>query len=258
MVIARLPERVRTPPVARAVVSPTAFLAAGLGMSAAILGGVPLIGAAVVGVLAWAGRVALAIPRKPAGDHVDPFAVGEPWRRFVQDALQAQARFDQTVRQARAGPIRDHLAEIGRRIGDGVGECWRIAKQGNTLEGALKTLNIDGIKQELAQVHAERTDSGTDSGTQASLAKTEEAIKAQLDSAVRIQRVSSDARNRVRLLNAQLDEAVARAVELSVQTGDPSALSPLGADVDNLVNELESLREGMEEAGGGTAATAVS
>ena len=50
-------------------------------------------------------------------------------------------------------------------------------------------------------------------------------------------------------------EALARAVELSLKTVDEGDLSPLGNDVDSLVGELESLRQGLEEAGGGPTGT---
>ena len=64
-----------------------------------------------------------------------------------------------------------------------------------------------------------------------------------------------DTRDRLRLLNAQMDEAVARAYELSVQASDVADLSGLGNEVDSLVLEMEALRQGLEEAGG-QAATA--
>ena len=79
-------------------------------MSAAILGGLPLAAAAVAGGLACAARVALAVPRRRAGDRIDPNRVSDPWRRFVIDAQQAQARFDRTVRQCQDGPIKERLA----------------------------------------------------------------------------------------------------------------------------------------------------
>ena len=59
--------------------------------------------------------------------------------------------------------------------------------------------------------------------------------------------MSRDAGTRLRVLNAQMDEAVARAVELSVTAADGSDLSPLSADVESLVGELESLRLALEE-----------
>ena len=49
--------------------------------------------------------------------------------------------------------------------------------------------------------------------------------------------------------------AVARAVELSVSADSVGDLAPLGADVDSLVGELESLRQGLEETGGAARGT---
>ena len=49
-------------------------------------------------------------------------------------------------------------------------------------------------------------------------------------------------------------EAVARAIELSVGATDDAELTGLGGDVDNLVGEMEALRQALEETGGrGTA-----
>ncbi|MEY2397600.1 MAG: hypothetical protein QOJ00_774 [Actinomycetota bacterium] len=251
--LARLPEKVRTPAVANAITSPSALLLAGAGMSAAILGGLPIAAAAVVGGLGWLARVALAVPRGKAGDRINPSHVSEPWRRFVVDAQQAQARFDRTVRQTREGPIQERLATIGRRIADGVGECWRIARQGDVLQEALKSLAPNEIETELSQVSAELAHAT--GNRRDSLTRTRDALLAQRHAFERLAAVWEDARDRLQVLNAQLDEAVARAVELSVHTGDVAALNPLTNDVEGLVSELESLRLGLEEAGGATATT---
>jgi hypothetical protein len=203
--IERLPERVRTPEVARAVTSPSAVLLAGAGASAAILAGLPVAAAAVVGALAWAGRVALAVPRRPKGERIDPFAIGEPWRRFVRDAMRAQSAFERTVQQCRPGPVQERLALVGRRIGDGVTECWRIARQGNALEKALRQLDVEGIRRELAEVAEERRRQRGNEAAQAALARTQAAVESQLASAERLQRVSGHARG---LALAQVDLAV--------------------------------------------------
>lgn len=252
LMLERLPEGVRTPAVARAVVSPTALLAAGAGTAAAILGGLPIAAAAAVGALAWGVRVALAVPRRPRGERVDRFTVGEPWRHFVTDALQARSKFEKTVHAARPGPLRDRLVELGQRLDHGVQECWRIARQGDALQGALAQLDRERTARELAEVLDEMDH--VPAGERAALEKAEAAVRAQLASAERIERVSRDAATRLRVLNAQLDEAVARAVELSL-SGEAD-LSPLSADVDSLVGELEALRLALEEtatAGGATA-----
>src|SRR3989442_1023054 len=94
-VIERLPERVRT------------LLVAGAGTAAAILGGVPIAAAAVVGAACWLGRVAMAVPRRPAGEKVEPRRLVDPWRGFVVEAQAAKRRFDQTCQRAAPGPLRE-------------------------------------------------------------------------------------------------------------------------------------------------------
>jgi hypothetical protein len=245
--IERLPERVRTPAVARAVVSPSAVLLAGAGMAGAILGGLPIVAAAGVGALAWAARVALAVPRRPAGERIDPFRVGEPWRRFVQDALQAQARFGRTVERMQGGPLKERLQSVERRLAEGVQETWRVARQGDNLVDALRQIDVDEARQELEELDHDERHRGR------SLDAARRAVEAELASAQRIDAVARDAVDRLRVLTAQLDEAVARAVELSVRASDVGDLGPLSEDVDHLVDDLEALRQGLEEAGGAQA-----
>jgi hypothetical protein len=237
-------------------VSPSAIIAAGAGTALALaftpLG--PL--SVLVGAAAWAARVALAVPRRPAGERIDANRVRDPWRRFVLDAQEAQRRFDGVVARARSGPIQERLQAIGRRIGDGVAECWRIAQQGNALDGAIRSLNEQEIHAELVQVHDEQRRNQGNESAQASLARTRAAVEAQLASAQRLRAVAEDARNRLRLLNAQLDEAVARSLEISLHAGDVSQLGPLTEDVEGVVGELESLRQALEETSGTGDATA--
>jgi hypothetical protein len=251
-VLERLPENVRTPAVARAVVSPSAFLLAGAGAAAAILGGLPIAAAAGVGALAWAARVALAVPRRPKGERIDAFRVGEPWRKYVLDAQQAKNRFDRTTKRMRSGPLRERLQSIGARLDEGVTECWRIAQHGDDLAGAWKQLDVRNTERELADLQEEARLAGADGDRRQSLERAMKAVQAQLASAQRIRNVAEDASDRLKVINAQLDEAVARAVELSVQANDVGDLNPLTDDVDNLVGELEALRQGLEETGDAT------
>src|SRR4051794_24986769 len=106
--------------------SPSAILLAGAGAPVAILLGAPG-GAPLAAVAAWAARVATSVPRSTRGERPDPFALSEPWRQYVREALQAQARYQRAVEGTHPGPLRDRLAEIGQRVEEGVQECWRIA-----------------------------------------------------------------------------------------------------------------------------------
>ncbi|MBV8959187.1 MAG: hypothetical protein JOZ37_19560 [Actinobacteria bacterium] len=238
--------------------APSAIVLAGAGMAGAILGGLPIAAAAAVGAAVWAARVAIGIPRGPKRERVNPNAVQDPWRKMVRDALDAQQKFDTTVGRMRPGPLRERLAGVGDRLADGVQECWRIACQGNDMQLAYWQLDVKSIQMDLAQLQAERKASTGDTDHSASLDRAIASVKAQLVSAERIRSVAEDASDRLRVLDAQLDEAVARAVELSVQADDVGDISPLGNDVDSLVGELESLRQGLEETHGTGGAAAAS
>ena len=222
--------------------SPGAILLAGGGAAVAIVAGLPIVAAAGVGALAWAGRVAFAIPRAPKREHIDPFALGEPWRSFVRAALQAQARFDRTVQSAKAGPLRDRLAEIGERVRTGVSESWQVANRAQEISNAVAQLDTKEAKAQLAALEQDT------SAASESRARTEESLRAQIESAGRMEGVVQDARDRLRLLDARLDEAAARAVELSVEASDEGMLG-LSSDVDNVVTDMEALRQALEETG---------
>lgn len=231
-------DRFFTPPVARAVTSPLGIVLAAVGAAVGILtGGGPVL-AAGLAVAAWAGRVVAAVPREPRPERIDPFTLGEPWRRPVQDALQAQARFSEAVAEARHGPLRERMAEIGGRIAHGVDEAWRVARQGQALVEARRRIDTVDARRDLADIDG-RTDD-------ASL-RTTEALRAQLASAQRLDATIEETRTRLRLTNARLDEAVARAAELSVAAHDVAQLAGLGDDVEALVTDLEALRLGLEE-----------
>jgi hypothetical protein len=243
-----LRDRFFTPPVARAITSPGGILLLGAGASIGVLVGGGVVGAVVLGALAWAGRVGAAIPRAPKDARIDPFTLSEPWRHYVTDALQAKARFQESVGSARPGPLQDRLREIQDRVDTGVREVWRIARRGHDLVDARHRVEPEAIRQQLAiaEAHPAGTPSETDR-------RTMDSLRAQLATVERIEAVINDADSRLRLLNARLDEAAARTIELSVQANDVADLGGLGDDVDQMVDEMEALRQAIEETGGGTA-----
>jgi hypothetical protein len=246
-------DRFFSPPVARAMTSPSAILLAGGGAAVAIAGGLPLLAAPFIGALAWGGRVLAAVPRAPRQERIDPFTVNEPWRRFVQEALQARSRFDEAVRRAEPGPLRDRLGEIGTRIDDGVQQVWQIARRGQSLAQARRGLDPVEIQRQLAEVEA---DASQPWAAGSALERAAEALRAQLATVERMDRVIGEAHSKLRLLDARLDEAVARTLELSVRAYDPAALGGVGADVDGVVTEMEALRQALEETGGGPGGSA--
>ncbi|HEX4902320.1 MAG TPA: hypothetical protein VFV42_05895 [Acidimicrobiales bacterium] len=242
-------DRFLTPPVARAMFSPSGILLAGAGAGLAIATGLPLLVAPVAGVAAWAARVLAAVPRQRPAERIDPFTVPEPWRRFVVEALKAQVRYRQAISGAQAGAIRERLESIGARIDDGVEEAWRIARRGAQLEEARATIDDAEIRRELGAV----TRAGSGAAEPGSAAeRTAVALRSQLEAAARLDATIDDARSQLRLLDARLDESVARATELSVRVGDVDELGPVGADVEGLVQEMEALRLALEDVTQGT------
>jgi hypothetical protein len=242
-------DRFFTPKVARAITSPVGILLGGAVAAATIVAGVPLLAALPLGVAAWAGKVALSIPRR-RGERIDPFTLQEPWRRYVQEALQARNRFDEAVSRTRPGPLRDHLAEIAARMHTGVEECWLIAKRGQTLVEARRGIDLADVDRQLAEIaDAEREGSGVDAASppDPSLARVAQSLEAQRATAERLDRVIGQAHSELRMLDARLDEAVARTLELSAHAAADATVEGLGTDVDALVTEMESLRQALEE-----------
>jgi hypothetical protein len=157
-------------------------------------------------------------PRRRRRERIDPFGVGEPWRRFVQGALQAQARYHLTVGSVPPGPLRERLEGIGRRIDEGVKECWRVAQQGDALQDAVSALDLAGARAHDA---------------------TGERIAAMV----------GEAEARLAHLQAGLGQAVAGAVELSARSAPCADATGLGEGVDSLVEEMASLRCALDETG---------
>jgi hypothetical protein len=236
----RFRDRLMTPQVARAIMSPLGFMVAGAATAATILVGAPVALAAIAGVAAWSGRVLAAVPRGPATARIEPSLLAQPWRGYMEQALDAKRRYDRVVADLQAGPMRERLAGIGERLDDGLQECWRISRRGHEIAGALGRLDTVGAQAELAELRRTTGQRPASASTQSTMA----ALEAQVASAQRLQAVADDARDRLRLLDARFDELVARAVEVSVGTTDSEALTN---DVDELVVELEALRMAVEE-----------
>lgn len=243
-----LRDRFFTPPVARAVTSPSGILLVGVGASLGILVGGGVIGALALGALAWSARVGAAIPRPKATEQIDPFAIAEPWRTYVAEAVGAKDRFRKAVDSSRSGPLHDRLRDIQDRVDTGVREVWGIARRGNDLMDALGRIDPDSIRAEVALCREKALASGS-----ATDQRTLESLGAQLAIGERLEAVVGDTDSQLRLLNARLDEAVVRTIELSVQADDVADLGGLGNEVDQMVDEMEALRRAIDETGGGPA-----
>jgi hypothetical protein len=235
-------DRFFTPPVARAIMSPLGILLAGAGTAVGVLTGLGIPVALGIGAVAWAGRVFAAVPKATGAagrNGIDAYTLNDPWRAYVLAAQSNRNRFGRTIKALRPGPLQERLGGVADRFDDAVDECWRVAVRGNDIEAALRTLDTRSAQVELAQLQRQPQTPATQA--------TITSLQAQLASANRMVTVATDARDHLRLLDARMDEMIARAAELSV-TADAD-VGTLGADVDGLVNELEALRQAMEETG---------
>src|SRR6266496_2447178 len=107
------------------MMSPAGILAAGAGAAVTIAAGLPVAAALVVGAGAWGVRVMAAMGTgRPRGDRIDPFTLQEPWRRAVQDAVAARARFREAVGRTQPGPLQDTLQGIAGQMDTLVEESW--------------------------------------------------------------------------------------------------------------------------------------
>jgi hypothetical protein len=236
--------------------SPLGILAAGAGAALGILAIGPL--AAVPGAaLAWAARVAAAVPRDTSRADVAPRRLGQPWRTYVERAQASEARFAAAVRRTRPGPLRDRLNDIGERLQAAVVESWEIAQRGQALSDARREIDVAGVTNELASARQWREatverggadPSASGAAGRGTYAATISALEAQLGAARRMDDFIARADAQLRLLDARMAEAVTRAIDLSAPTGDDGDLEPLGEDVDSVVTEMELLRQALDEA----------
>jgi hypothetical protein len=198
-----------------------------------------IVGAALGAAVVVAVRNQRAgLTRRSHDPAIDPFRVGEPWRRLVQGAIRAQTRYRQTLDATRPGPMRDRLAEIGTRLDAAVSECWRIARRGHELRHALNAMDIARSREQLAAIPVDTDDPA--------VLQRASALRSRVGTYDRIAATTADTEQQLRLLVARLEETSARGAELSLTAG-ATGVDALGTEVSGVVDELESLRLAFDE-----------
>lgn len=171
-----------------------------------------------------------SLPRKVA---IDPFTLGEPWRRHVAAAQATQRRYREIARSTPDGPLRERLRDIDTQVDHAVEECFGIARRGDDLDDALSRFDTGALNKQLE--HA------ADEPTRAS-------VQSQLASAARIRSTRDHTDSRLRLLTTRMGELVAQAAEVSVGT---DATDELGTGVGDVVTQLEALRLALNDVNSG-------
>ena len=176
--------------------------------------------------------------RRPPPDplaHVDPAAVSARFAGSVADALDARRRFAGLRAGVREGPVRDRLTAAGERLDAGVLAVWDTARRATDVEHTLATLDPDRVADDYKR--AKRV-AGDD--------ELEAVLAQRFASVQRLLNALDDTEDRLRLLDARLGAAVAGAAEVALGT---TAGDALGAEMDGVVAELESLRAALHELG---------
>lgn len=245
-----LPERLRRRATAEAIMAPSGVLLAGASAAGGVLAGLGLPVSLVIGVGAWLVKTwttAARGARRPgtSGREIaDPYALSEPWKQLALDAQQARGRFSEVIRQTDTGPLRTRLAEIGAQVSHGVDEAWTVASRGDALDAALYELDSQGTDRRLRDIeHTLRASRDQRPDLEATAAS----LRSQLQLRERMERRARETEDQLRFLTTQLDESVARAIELRVTASEAGDLSPLDAQVGELVTSLEALRRGINE-----------
>lgn len=254
----RLPDSGRLPrpgpAAARAAVSPSGLVLAGAGAGLGVLSGLPAAGVVVLAGCFWGARVAIGAARAATRRHkaqrpetIDPYAVTEPWRSFVRESLTAQSRFDQAVTRAKPGPLRDRMIDVSARVHDGARECWRVAHLGAALDAGIAALDPAQISAEMRRLQAGAGAGAPSDDAGAIRAEAEAALARQLQAARRVEAAAHRATVRLQVLTAELNAAVASAVELSLDAASAESARELEVGVDTVVGEIEALRQALEE-----------
>jgi hypothetical protein len=231
-------DRFFTATTARAILSWRLLVGAAAGVVVGLLG-VPWLGAAAIGAAVYVGAVALAMPKPARRPHVDPFALSEPWRQFVQSAQRSKRRLAETVRTTRAGPLRDRLQGVVDRLDEAIADSWQIARRGDEIDAAVRVLDPPRLRTRLESLRTQASSAPSDD-----LAAAIASVESQLASAERLKQLSSSTVDRLRLSEARLDELVSRAAEVSIGASDTADFT---SDVNDLVLELEGLRLAVQE-----------
>ena len=166
--------------------------------------------------------------------HVAPDTLPPRWAAVVADALDARRRWAELLERLRPGPVRDRLAELGARVDEGVLAVWETSVRAVDAGRIAEALDVETVTREYKRAKA-------DPAADPALV---EALSARFTSVQRVLNSIDDAEERLRLLDARLGAAVARAAEVALTAGEGA--EGLGAELDDVVRELGALREGLE------------
>lgn len=231
--------------------SAAAGLAVGLASHSTVAG---VATGGLLWVLAGAGLALRAwwrsFRRAPVTE-VDPWALPDPWRQLVSDAVASERRFAAAAASLAPGPLRDRVVEMQTAVHTQVLRVWDGARRGAALSGGYPagagTAPAAALAAQLRSIQEQRATGG--GGGPAVSEGAEEALAARLREARRAEAVAAEILDGLRSALARLDSAVTSLAELA--SGAPRPGLDSGTDsIDAVVTELSALRSGLDEVAG--------
>ncbi len=177
--------------------------------------------------------------------HIDPFTLQEPWRRYVQSAMQSRRRLDDVVNQRADGPMRDRLADTVRQVDDIVARIWEAAQEGHAISSASRLADLPSLERRISTTETQLADLPDE--RRGPLESSLGSLRSSVEVGRRLARDRDQASDRLRELNARLDELVIRGIEVSASNVNTTDADTLRAELDSLVVDVEGLRQGLAE-----------
>lgn len=233
--------------------SAAAGLAVGLASHSTVAG---VVTGGLLWVLAGAGLALRAwwrSFRRAAVTQVDPWALPDPWRQVVSDAVASERRFAAAAASLAPGPLRDRVVEMQTAVHTQVLRVWDGARRGAALSGGYPagagTAPAAALAAQLRSIQEQRATGGGGAGPAVSEG-AEEALAARLREARRSEAVAAGILDGMRSALARLDAAVTSLAELAAGAAPRPGLDAGADSIDAVVTELSALRSGLDEIAG--------
>jgi hypothetical protein len=176
-------------------------------------------------------------PKTPADPlaHVSADAAPARFRSAVADAVEARRRFADVAAGLRPGPVQDRLAALGEQVDAGVLAVWDTVVRAGEVERVASGLDAERATDDYKRA---KRDPAADPALV-------EALRERFASVQRLLNAVDDVDDRLRLLDARLGAAVARAAEVALVATDSSAADAVSSELGAVVDELGALRDSL-------------
>ncbi len=223
-------------------------VAVGIGEQSVVLG-------VVFAVVAGGVRLAVAAWRRIRSlpvESIDPWALSEPWRGLVQQALDAETHFRAAAEAWPAGPLRERLVSLEPAVEAEVRGVWVAARQGAAISGGYPTSSKQAsaaeLSAELEAVQQERSELPAGQlARRDELDRAEQALAAQLQAALRAKGTADAVQDRLRTLVARLDETVTSLVAMMAGPGGAGDVEAAAGTIEGLGQQIAALQAGIDE-----------